>query len=296
MKPDGWILRGIVIACLWWSGTAVMATDRVAPAPPALMLASPHHAGIDVPAYWVSEKLDGVRARWDGKRLWTRGGYQVATPVWFTAGWPPEAMDGELWIGRGRFEEISAIVASHRVADARWRTVRFMVFDVPLHAGGFDARLTQMRGLVGAADSPTLALIAQRRFADRAALDQWLQTVVAQGGEGLMLHHRDARYVAGRSAGLLKLKPHDDAEATVVAYTAGKGKYAGLLGALVVEREDGAWFRLGSGLSDALRNDPPPLGTLVTYRYNGMTAHGLPRFARFLRVRTDDVVMDATRD
>lgn len=276
------------VLCVLLSGAAAMAADRARPVLPELMLATQHHAGVDVPAYWVSEKLDGVRARWDGQRLWTRGGYAIGAPAWFTAGWPREPLDGELWIGRGRFEDVSALVATHEAADARWRMVRFMAFDLPRQAGGFEARLSRMRALVDATDNPSLALVVQRRLSDRTALEQWLQTVVAQGGEGLMLHHRDARYIAGRSTGLLKFKAHDDADAKVVAYRPGKGKYAGMVGALVVEREDGVRFRLGSGLSDLQRTDPPALGALVTYRYNGLTVHGLPRFARFLRVRTDD--------
>src|SRR5690606_554850 len=127
--------------------------------------------------------------------------------------------------------------------------------------------------------------VPQFRVTDAAALQARLQAVVAAGGEGLMLHHRDARYRAGRSDGLRKLKPHADAEARVVAHLPGRGKYAGMTGALLVERADGVRFRLGSGLDDAQRAAPPPIGSLVTYRYSGHTRNGLPRFARFLRVR-----------
>jgi len=60
------------------------------------------------------------------------------------------------------------------------------------------------------------------------------------------------------------------------------------VGALLVERPDGLRFRLGSGLDDAQRAAPPPIGSLVTYRHNGHTRNGVPRFARFLRVRADE--------
>lgn len=253
--------------------------------PPRLMLATSYEAGVEVSDYWVSEKLDGVRGHWDGHDLRTRGGYPVNAPEWFTRGWPAEPMDGELWLGRGRFDEVSGLVRALAPADERWRQVRFMVFDLPGHDGPFEARVMRMRALLAAADIAWLRPVAQRRGTDAASLDDRLDAIVAAGGEGLMLHHRDARYRVGRSDDLLKYKPYEDAEARVVGHTAGRGKYAGMLGALVVERADGLRFRLGSGFTDAQRADPPALGAYVTYRYNGLTPNGVPRFARFLRVR-----------
>ena len=276
-------------ACLLFLLLCSAAVPVVAapPGAPALMLARPYAEGVDVRQYWVSEKLDGIRGHWDGQALWTRGGYPVTPPAWFTAGWPPVPIDGELWIGRGRFEEVSGLVRSMEVDPERWRAVRFMAFDLPGHPGGFQARLRALRTLAQASGNHWLRVVEQVRLADADALERHLQSVVAAGGEGLMLHHRDSPYVAGRSEGLLKYKPHDDAEARVVGHTAGKGKYRGMVGALLVEREDGLRFRLGSGLSDAQRARPPPLGTWVTYRYNGPTAHGVPRVARSLRVREE---------
>lgn len=253
--------------------------------PPPLMLATDFTAGMDVAGYWVSEKLDGVRGRWDGHALWTRGGRRIEAPDWFVSGWPAAAMDGELWIARGRFDEVSGIVRARHRDDRAWRQVRFMVFDLPGHAGGFGERLLALRRLLQDAGVAWLQPVPQFRVPDARALQARLEAVVAAGGEGLMLHHHDARYRPGRSAGLRKLKPHADAEARVVAHLPGGGKYAGMTGALLVERADGVRFRLGSGLDDAQRAAPPAVGSVVTYRYNGHTGNGLPRFARFLRVR-----------
>ncbi len=257
-------------------------------APPALMLARDlGSTRIDVPAYYVSEKYDGVRARWDGRALWTRRGYRIVAPAEFTAGWPETPMDGELWIARGQFDRVSGIVRKTQADAAAWAGVRFMVFDLPAHPGTFGERVEAMHALVARAGHAQLRMVEQTRVATRASLDARLAAVVAAGGEGLMLHHTDARYGVGRSTALFKLKPHDDAEARVIAHAPGNGKYTGMLGALIVEHHDGRQFRIGSGFSDAQRADPPPPGTWVTYRYNGLTSTGLPRFARFLRVRDE---------
>ncbi|MDN5782928.1 MAG: DNA ligase [Luteimonas sp.] len=273
----------LLFVLLSWLAPAAAFAE--AAAPPRLMLATSYHDGVAVEDYFVSEKLDGVRGRWDGHALWTRGGHRVHAPAWFTAGWPAVAMDGELWIGRGQFEQASGIVRAERADDHDWRRMHFMVFDLPDDPGRFESRVLHMRTLLGAAAIAWLRPVAQFRVRDADALDAHLAAVVAGGGEGLMLHHRRAHYRIGRSSDLLKYKRYRDAEARVVAHTPGKGKYRGMLGALVVERPDGLRFRIGSGFSDAQRAAPPPVGSFVTYRYNGLSAKGTPRFARFLHVR-----------
>lgn len=254
---------------------------------PAPMLATSLRGDIDVRQYLVSEKLDGVRARWDGRRLLTRNGDPILVPAWFTAGWPATPLDGELWLGRGCFQQISDLVRAMRPDTTAWRTVRFMAFDLPADPAPFAQRATRLQALVAATAAPHLHAIAQSPVDSRAALDARLRSVLKSGGEGLMLHHMQARYQGGRSDALLKYKPVADAEARVIGYRPGRGKYAGLVGAVLVEDDAGRRFALGSGLSDADRRHPPPVGTRITYRYNGVTAHGTPRFARYLRVRAD---------
>ncbi len=255
------------------------------PPPPPLLLAERYHEGIDVSNYWISEKLDGVRAIWDGRVLRFRSGNPVSAPQWFLDGLPAEALDGELWLARGRFDELSAIVRRQVPVDAEWRRVRYMVFELPGAAGSFTERVARIEALAAAAQRPWLRAVSQFRLADAAALRKTLGEIVRAGGEGLMLHRADAAYETGRSASLLKLTPWLDAEAVVVGHLPGKGKHAGRLGALRMEMPDGRRFSLGSGLSDALRRDPPPLGTLVTYRYRELTPGGMPRFPSYLRVR-----------
>ncbi|MCK7594653.1 DNA ligase [Pseudomarimonas salicorniae] len=276
-----WVRAFLMLAALWLAATADAGNA------PGLMLASRFQGQPDIAAYWVSEKLDGVRARWDGRRLWTRSGQPIRAPASFTRGWPPMPMDGELWMARGRFARTSGIVRSVEPDAADWSRLRFMLFDLPGHPGPFDDRVRAMRDLVASAAHVHLQMIEQRRLPDRAALDALLRDVVEAGGEGLMLHHGQARYRDGRSDALLKLKPFDDAEGTVVDYTHGRGKYRGLVGALVLRLDNGRLLRVGSGLADADRRTPPPLGSRVTFRYSGHTATGLPRFARYLRVREE---------
>lgn len=263
--------------------------------PPRLMLATGYHGHVALADYLVSEKLDGVRGRWDGQALWTRGGARIDAPAWFTRGWPTQPLDGELWLGRGRFDAASALVRAGNADDPAWHDLHFMLFDLPADGGPFEARVARMQALVKASGNAQLRLVEQRRIDNVAALDAQFARVVAAGGEGLMLHRRDAHYLVGRSDALLKYKPYDDAEARVVAHLGGKGKYAGLLGALLVQLPDGRSFRIGSGFTDAQRAAPPPLGAWVTYRYNGLTSKGLPRFARFLHVRDEPPPPDPQR-
>lgn len=253
--------------------------------PPSLMLAGRWNEDLDPRAYLVSEKLDGVRAHWDGETLRFRSGRPIAAPAKWIAALPPVALDGELWLGRGRFEVLSGIVRRERADDAVWAEVRYMLFDLPGASGTFDARLQRLRALVAEVDLPWLQAVAQFRVSDAAELQARLNEVLEGGGEGLMLHRADAHWQAGRSDAVLKLTPWLDAEARVIGHRPGRGRLKGLTGALEVESADGRRFRIGSGLSDAQRRAPPPVGVQVTYRYRELTAAGLPRFPVFVRVR-----------
>jgi DNA ligase-1 len=271
----------VAAAFLLASPPAACGEPASAPAP---TLAEVYRDTIDPAAFWVSEKLDGVRALWDGRVLRFRSGLPIAAPPWFVAGLPPQALDGELWIARGAFERLSGVVRKREPVEAEWRQVRYMVFELPQAPGSFTERLAAIRSIT--ADGPRwLQAVEQFRVADRATLRRRLDEVVAGGGEGLMLHRADAKWVGGRSDVLLKLTPWLDAEAQVVAHRPGKGRLNGMLGALEVQSPDGRRFRIGTGFTDAQRRDPPAIGATVTYRYRELTAKGMPRFPRFLRVR-----------
>ena len=269
-------------------GAALCSPQPVAySAPPPLALANDYEdADIDLPHYWVSEKYDGVRAYWDGAQLLTRAGNVIHAPAWFTARWPAVPLDGELWAGRGRFEAVMATVRDFEPNDEAWQNIRFMVFDLPTHGGAFDTRLRELELLVTRANIDWLKAAPHTRATDAAQLRRRLQEITSAGGEGLMLHRGDSLYRAERSDDLLKFKMYQDAEARVIAHLPGKGKYTGMLGALLVQDAHGTQFRIGTGFTDEMRRHPPPLGSWVTYSFHSVTARGIPRFARFLRIRT----------
>jgi DNA ligase-1 len=275
----------LLCATLGLLSCALAETSAAPESPPAVLLARDFNDAIDPRDYWISEKLDGVRALWDGKALRFRSGRLIHAPAWFTAALPAHPLDGELWMGRGQFERVSAAVRREEALDAEWKTISYQIFEWPGRPGSFSDRIAALERSIAQANVPWLKLIAQYRVADRKTLKARLREVVSDGGEGLMLHRADAPWQTGRTDALLKLKLHQDAEAKVVAHLPGKGKYEGMCGALLVEMADGRRFRLGTGLTDAQRQSPPPVGSIVTYRYRGHTSSGLPRFASFLRIR-----------
>lgn len=277
-------LRLLLSALLLVLAFSVRAGDASAPPVP---LATIYQQGVLLENYWISEKLDGVRAYWNGQAFLSRNGNLYQAPGWFTAGFPDVPLDGELWMGRQRFAELSGAVRKRVPVHDEWRDIRFHVFDMPGPAQFYE-RYEQLQTLVEKADSRYLKLVAQKPASNHSALMADLDRVVAKGGEGLMLKRRDSRYEAGRSEDLLKVKTYEDAEAVVVAHLAGKGRLKGMMGALQVELPNGRRFRIGTGFSDQLRARPPAPGARVTFKYYGLTATGLPRFASFLRVRDDE--------
>lgn len=271
------------LALVWWSRQAT-----AKPAAFSVLLAQDYKPGTDPRGYLVSEKLDGVRAFWDGKQLRFRSGRTLHAPAWFIAKLPTKPLDGELWLGRGQFDRLSGTVRKTEPVDTEWQQVKYMVFELPegraAAASTFAERVKKLRDVVQAAKWPQLQAVDQFQVADAVALQAKLTEVVNAGGEGLVLHRADAPYSTGRSPALLKLKPQLDAEAAVVGHVPGNGKFEGMLGALDVKTPEGVRFRIGTGLSDEQRRNPPPVGSTITYTYRDKTPQGVPRFASFQRV------------
>lgn len=251
----------------------------------ALQLARTAAPDVDPRGFLVSEKLDGVRALWDGQRLRFRSGLPVLAPQWFVSRLPAVPLDGELWMGRGTFDALSGAVRRGAAVDAEWRAIRYELFDLPRAPGPFAERARRLAALVHVAGFPALRAVVQHELPDRDALQRLYAQVLRGGGEGLVLHHARALWSAGRSDAVLKFKPVADAEAQVVAHVPGRGRHEGRLGALQVRTPGGVEFLLGTGLTDAQRERPPAIGSWVTYAYRGTTAQGVPRFASYVRLR-----------
>ena len=252
---------------------------------PPLLLAHNWDNFTDPTDWWMSEKLDGVRAYWDGKQFLSRQGNVFHAPDWFVAKLPEIILDGELWIGRKQFQQTVSVVRRKDMSDA-WKDVRYLVFDAPAHQGTFEDRLDFLATTLPKrkGHKPVASVLEHSRCKGLEHVQRELARVEGLGGEGLMLRQPGSLYEAGRSITLLKIKTFHDAEAVVRGHQPGKGKFKGTLGALVVELPDGTGFSVGTGFSDAERADPPPIGSWITFRYQELSDSGVPRFPSFVRI------------
>lgn len=247
---------------------------------PPVLLAHAWDSDTDPTGWWASEKLDGVRAWWDGKNFISRQGNVFHAPAWFKEGLPASPLDGELWMGRKKFQQTISVVRSGDAGE-RWKQIRYAVFDVPTHGGTFEERQAALKALT----APYAFVLEHGRLDGIELLKATLAAIVAKGGEGLMLRRPGSKYEAGRSYTCLKVKPFVDDEAVVVGHEPGKGKHKDRLGALICRAKNGNEFNVGTGLSDKERGNPPPVGSTITFRYTELTEGGAPRFPRFVAVR-----------
>lgn len=267
---------------------AIFLPARSSPAAQPLPVQQPEvYQGNEAIAGWLmSEKYDGIRGIWTGEKLVTRKGNDIHAPGWFTAGLPPFPLDGELWHQRGDFAFVQNTVLD-AAPSGNWDRITYQVFEVPAAPGDFLSRLDVARRWFEAHPAAHVQIIPQQVCAGPDHLKAFLESVIAQGGEGVILRHPTLSPQDGRSPYLLKVKRFSEMDGVVIGHTPGKGKFAGMTGSLGVRLENGVTFRLGTGLTHDQRRNPPPVGAVVTFKYNGMTRKGIPRFASFLRERRD---------
>jgi DNA ligase-1 len=253
-----------------------------------IMLPKVYTDGIDVTGWLMSEKLDGVRGYWDGKQLLSKNGNLFHPPAAFTSNFPPFALEGELWGGRRTFEKTVSIVKKQQPHDG-WLELQFAIFDVPQATGGFTRRLQKAKDWFVDHPSQFAFVIAQETIKDNDQLKTELQQVEKSGGEGLIVRKPDTLYAKGRSRDILKVKSFFDMEAVVIAHIEGKGRNRGRLGSLLVVLPENSKvrFKIGTGFNDDERVHPPPVGSIITFKYYGFYESGIPRFPSFLRIRTD---------
>lgn len=260
------------------------------------------HHGIDLSGYWASEKLDGVRGYWTGNVMLTKQGNEIQLPMALLNQLPQVALDGELWIDRESFSLVSSLIRKNHTTLDQWKNndyaVSYQVFDMPTQGGPFTARLKTLNKLYKQSlpNNTFWTPIKQFKVHTHTQLMENLTRVEALGGEGLMLHKGSSHYHSHRNNDLLKVKSFNDAEAIVTGHIKGKGKYQGLMGSIKVKTKAGIHFKIGTGFSDAERKDPPPIGSLITYKFYGKTHKGTPKFASFLRIRHPANAVKTTAD
>ncbi len=248
------------------------------------MLAKKAGSHLQPEDWWMSEKLDGVRAIWTGTELLSRNGKTFQAPETFTRHLPRKVLlDGELTLGRGRFQKTAGIVRSKR---GDWSEIKFMVFDLIDHQP-FEARQDSLNTLLNPQNdhlTDKCQLVEQIRCESQQHLDEFEQNILAAGGEGVMLRRPGSLYEHKRSGDLLKLKRFQSEEAEVIGYEAGTGKHTGRVGALVCRFAEKI-FKIGTGLTDREREQPPAIGAQVTFSFFELTEGGIPRFPVFITTR-----------
>lgn len=251
-----------------------------------VQLVSVYQSNIKVSDYLVSEKFDGVRAIWKEGKLLTKQGNPIHAPSWFIDSLPDVWLDGELWSKRQDFEFIAATVLDKKPNDEDWQKIQYRVFDMPNYQRPFIERARDYTKLIEDLKVPFIVPIEQLALEDNDALSDLLKRYTKGGAEGIILHRKEARFASGRSDNVLKLKPYQESLAKVRAYVPGKGKYLGKTGALEVvwltASNEEVRFKIGSGLSDQERTTPPKIGSMVRFKYHGLTKNKIPRFASFI--------------
>ena len=250
-----------------------------------IMLPLVYEGDIDVSNWLMSEKLDGVRGYWDGRRLLSKNGAPFDPPRAFTRNFPDFEIEGEIWGGRNTFQKTIGVVKTHG-PHAGWLDLKFAIFDAPTTPGGFEERLKRAADWFAEHPSEFAFVIKHHPVESRRFLSEELKRIETLGGEGIILRRRGSLYSPGRSEDILKVKPYSDMEAVVIAHLPGKGRNAGRMGSLLVELPASRiQFKIGTGFSDAVRENPPPVGSLITFKYYGFYESGIPKFPSFLKIR-----------
>lgn len=238
----------------------------------------------DITSWIMSEKLDGIRGYWDGKTLYTRKGKKINAPKWFIKDFPPFEMDGELWTKREDFENIQNIVMD-KIPSKQWEDITYNIFELPNAKGDFFQRLEKLKLWLKKHPNKYIKIIEQKEVKTKENLNAFLENVISNKGEGLVVRDPKMSYHTGRSPYILKIKKALDMEGVVKKINISlKTK---VLKSLEIELENGVRFNLGTGFSKEQRENPPKVGTIVTFRYFGFTKKGKPKFASFLHIRKD---------
>lgn len=230
--------------------------------------------------WYMSEKLDGIRAYWNGKELLSKNGNKIYAPSWFIENFPPFELDGELWTKRDDFETVQNIVLD-KSPSKDWNKITYNIFEVPNQNGNFDERLKIVGNWLKSNPNKYIKIIPQLLCKDKKHLNIYLQELLNKKAEGIILKNPNTNYFTGRNENILKVKKFFDMEGIVINHNYSKGKFK----SLVIKLENEIIFNLGGGFSNLQRENPPKIGEIVTFKYYGLTKKGKPKFASFLRIR-----------
>ena len=237
----------------------------------------------NINSWLMSEKLDGIRAYWNGKELLSKNGNKIYAPDWFIKDFPNFELDGELWTKRNDFENIQNIVLDKNPSE-QWTQITYNIFEVPNAKGNFKERLKKIDNYLKDKPYKNIKIIPQLLCKNEEHLESYLQKLINKKAEGIIIKNPNLEYFTGRSDQILKVKKFEDDEGLVIALNYKNKRFK----SLVVKQKNGIIFNLGGGFSDKERLDPPKVGDLVSYKYYGFTKYGKPKFASFLRIRKEE--------
>lgn len=269
--------------------------------------------------WWVSEKIDGVRAIWNGftKTFYSRTGKLIHAPMEFKDALPSRViLDGELTFNDvGKFKETVSIIMKKKPIMKEWENISYAVFDILEIANfqnekeiislvktyPFEERLVILQrlfSLIPKSKTPAF-LLPQSKVQSAKEVELVKQQVLEFGGEGLMLRKPGSKYCPGvRSSSLLKVKDFHDADAIVTGWELGSGKFANALGKLNLKwvKKPSVTFKVGTGFKDALRfadfQKQLPKGTVVVVKYFEIDKKsGKPRFPVFAGKRFEQQLL-----
>ena len=232
----------------------------------------------------MSEKLDGIRAYWDGEKLLTRTGKTIYAPKWFTADFPPFALDGELWAGRTNFNLVQRTVLDQQPSHD-WSKISYHIFEVPNAQGDFPTRLQKAQEYFNGHKASHAHIVPQTTCTSHVHLHHFLQDIEKKGGEGVIIKDPEKPYTRGSCSHILKVKKIEKMPGEVIAINPGQGKFEDMMGSLTLRLENGIIFKIGTGFTEEERKNPPDVGAIVTFKYHGWTKNNKPRFASFVEIK-----------
>jgi DNA ligase-1 len=236
----------------------------------------------NISGWLVSEKLDGVRAYWDGKKLISRSGKIFYPPKFFLQGFPNFPIDGELWSKRDDFYNIVSIVRSSKNKQ-RWKELKFNIFEVPNQKGGLLQRLSVLEQYLKIYNPPYIKIIGQKKLHSKKELKDILDNISSKKGEGLVVRKADELYKTGRLKTSLKVKKQFDMDCMVVKIDfyekINKVKRIGC------RLKNNQIIKIGTGFSKDMLQ--PKIGDKITFKYYGFTKNHIPKFASYLRIKKE---------